>query len=189
MDGLSGGYALLPRPAGPVRLDRIGLDGLMALRAYEDAEGFGALTCRPLRTRTEAEKRALYRTALDDPDMLLCGICLPGREEAIGKLTASDYNPRNRSAELGYFLAPEYRGRGYLRAALRGFCVLLLGDLGLNKVYAQTGSFNAPSVALLEACGFHRDGVLRAHHEQGGVLLDDYLYSLLRAECEAPSND
>ncbi len=184
MDGLAGGYTLLPRPAGPVRLERIGLDGLMALRAHEDAEGFGALTCRPLRTRTEAEKRALYRTALDDPDMLLCGICLPGR-----KVTASDFNPRNRSAELGYFLAPEFRGRGYVCAALRAFCVLLVGDLGLNKVYAQTGSFNAPSVALLEACGFRRDGVLRAHHEQGGVLLDDYLYSLLRAECEAPSND
>ena len=118
--------------------------------------------------------------------MLLCGICLPGRKEPIGKLTASDFNPRNRNAELGYFLAPEFRGRGYLRAALRAFCVLLLGDLGLNKVYAQTGSFNTPSVALLEACGFHRDGVLR-DHEQGGVLLDDYLYSLLRAECEAPN--
>lgn len=189
MDGLSGGYALLPRPAGPVYLERIGLDGLMALRAHEDAEGFGALTCRPLRTRPEAEKRALYSAALGDPGKLLCGVFLPGQTEPTGKLTASDYNPRNHSAEIGYFLAPEFRGRGYLRAALRAFCGLLLEDLGLNKVYAQTGSFNAPSVALLESCGFRRDGVLRDHHEQGGVLLDDYLYSLLRAEYEPPSND
>ena len=171
MNGLSGGYALLPRPAGPVRLERIGLDGLMALRARQDAEGFGALTCRPLRTRTETEKRALYRAALDNPDMLLCGICLPGRAEPVGKLTASDFNPRNRSAELGYYLVPEFRGRGYMRAALLAFCGLLLEGLGLNKVYAQTGSFNAPSAALLEACGFRRDGVLREHHEQDGALL------------------
>lgn len=184
MEGLAGGYALLPRPAGPVCLDRISLEGLMALRLHEDAEGFGALTCRPLQSRTEGEKRALYAAALDDPGKLLCGVYLSGRLEPVGKLTAFDFNPRNHSAEIGYYLSPAFRGRGYLHAALEAFCSLLLGDLRLNKVYAQTGSFNAPSIALLERCGFRRDGVLRAHHEQGGVLLDDYLYSLLREEYE-----
>ncbi|MEH2115208.1 MAG: GNAT family protein [Nostoc sp.] len=33
-----------------------------------------------------------------------------------------------------------------------------------------------------EKLGFHRDGILREHHELDGKLWDDYIYSILRSE-------
>ena len=52
----------------------------------------------------------------------------------------------------------------------------------LNKLYCQTGAFNLPSIKLLEKLNFHRDGILREHHELDGKLWDDYIYSVLRRE-------
>ncbi len=58
---------------------------------------------------------------------------------------------------------------------LHAFCGLLFRTRGCRKIIAQTGSFNTPSIRLLESCNFQRDGVLCQHHELDGLLLDDYL--------------
>jgi len=52
----------------------------------------------------------------------------------------------------------------------------------LNKLYGQTGEFNQAAVGLLKKLGFHRDAVLRQHHELDGGLYDDYVFSILREE-------
>lgn len=58
----------------------------------------------------------------------------------------------------------------------------LLTTTELNKLYCQTAAFNIASVKLLDKLGFHRDGILREHHELDGKLWDDYIYSILRSE-------
>lgn len=179
MERLPEASACLPRLAGPVRLDLLGPEGLVTLRILEDREDFERVTCRPVIRRTRMELLALYQDALKDRSKLICGLFLPGITEPAGKLTAFDYNPRNRSVELGYFLSPLYRGKGYMGKALSSFCTLLLEELELNKVYAQTGAFNISSIRLLERSGFQRDGILRQHHALDDVLWDDYIYSLL----------
>ncbi|MBD3160848.1 MAG: GNAT family N-acetyltransferase, partial [Candidatus Eisenbacteria bacterium] len=93
-----------------------------------------------------------------------------------------DLNARNRSAEIGYLIAPESRGKGLGREAVGLLLQFLFNGLGLNKVYAQTGAFNIPSIRLLETLGFQRDAVLREHHLYEGRLHDDYVYSLLVRE-------
>lgn len=65
-----------------------------------------------------------------------------------------------------------------MRQALSALCSMLLLEFGLNKLYAQTGAFNAPSIRLLERVGFRQEGVLRQHHELNGVLWDDAIFSL-----------
>ncbi len=79
---------------------------LVWLRAFEDAEGFNRLTCRPVRSRSEAERKALYQSYLDDDKTTIRGLWLPCDPNPIGKFTATDYNPRNGTVEVGYFLRP-----------------------------------------------------------------------------------
>lgn len=162
-----------------LRLDRICPADLVRLRRIEEEEDFQRVTCRPIRARTNEELLEQYQAALSRRTLLIVGLYLSEQDEPIGKLTAGDYNPRNSSAELGYYLAPAYRGNGYMAKALNSFCACLFETFWLNKVYAQTGAFNQSSVRLLERTGFRRDGVLRQHHSWNGVLWDDYLYSLL----------
>ena len=172
----------LPLVSDLLRLDRICPADLVKLRRLEEKEDFGRVTCRPVHTWTDEELSERYQTELSRRTLLCTGLYLPGQGAPIGKLTAGDYNPRNRSAELGYYLAPAFRGNGYMTTALSIFCTCLFQTFGLNKVYAQTGAFNQASVRLLEQIGFHRDGILRQHHQWNDVLWDDYIYSLLAEE-------
>lgn len=169
-----------------VVLGPISAEELVWLRDLEDIDGFDTMTCRPVRLRSREEKRALYQSALDEPSIVVLGLWTSDKKHLMGKLTGSDWNPRNRSMEIGYYLCPEWRGRGYMRCALQRFCRKLFVERDCNKVMAQTGAFNLPSIRLLESCGFRRDGVLRQHHEKDGILYDDFLYSLLAEECIKP---
>ena len=102
--------------------------------------------------------------------------------EPIGRFTYFDVNPRNQSVEFGYTVAPQFRNQGIGTAMLQMAIDQLFRTLKLNKLYCQTGAFNLPSIKLLEKLNFHRDGILREHHELDGKLWDDYIYSVLRRE-------
>ena len=96
MDRLSDARALLPWQAGCIRLDTLTVEALLCLRHLEDEEGFERLTCRPVHLRGADELRIRYQTALEDPATLICGVYLRGTLRPVGKLTASNYNSRNR---------------------------------------------------------------------------------------------
>ena len=66
--------------------------------------------------------------------------------------------------------------------ALTSLFYILFKNMELNKIYAQTGSFNIESIELLEKMGFQRDGILRNHHELNDVFYDDYIFSILNKE-------
>lgn len=171
-----------PLISSPVRLDELSLQQMVFLRREQEKEDFQRFTCRPTSCRTDQQLMDNYKKACSGRTMLVWGIYSLVGEELLGKLTAADYNPRNRSAEISYYLLPSHRNKGYMVKSLYTFCNSLFFFGRLNKLYAQTGAFNVPSVCLLERLGFHRDGVLRQHHELNGVLWDDYLYSLLAHE-------
>ncbi len=105
-----------------------------------------------------------------------------GLKKPVGKFDVFDFNPRNRSAEFGIMIDPEFRGRGYGRRMAADCLDHLFATTDLNKLYGQTGEFNQAAVGLLKKMGFHRDAVLRQHHELDGRFYDDYVFSILREE-------
>ena len=102
--------------------------------------------------------------------------------EPMGQFVYFDINPRNASAEFGYTVNPSYRQKGVGTRLLTTAITHLFSTTDLNKLYCQTAAFNLPSIKLLKKLNFHRDGILREHHELDGQLWDDYLYSILRRE-------
>ncbi len=104
-------------------------------------------------------------------------------DEAIYGLIAT-YGPnlRNRSAEFGYTVNPSSRGLGIGGKMLKHCINKIFSTTDLNKLYGQTGSFNTPSVKMLKKAEFHRDAILREHHELDGRFYADYIYSILRSE-------
>jgi len=103
-------------------------------------------------------------------------------DQPVGKLSYLHLNMLNRSAELGYIVAPSEQKKGYAREGLKLLIKYLFAQFNLNKVYAQTASFNKASIKLLESLDFKLDGTLRQHHYYNGDLYDDLIYSLLRFE-------
>ncbi|MHC5814569.1 MAG: GNAT family N-acetyltransferase [Nostoc sp.] len=112
--------------------------------------------------------------------VIIFAFLMDGLEEPVGKFKYFDINPRNRSAEFEYTINPKWRNQGMGTKMLRTAINYLLATTKLNKLYCQTAAFNIASVKLLDKLGFHRDGILREHHELDGKLWDDYIYSILR---------
>ncbi len=140
------------------------------------------LTCRPISDFSEKEIILRYRGRKNEVNLRDFVIRRTGDNCLLGRITYFDLNPRNRSAEIGFLIAPEYRRKGYASEALRLLLRHLFEELGINKVMAQTGEYNEASIALLKKLGFKQDGRLRQHHEIDGKLYDDLLFSILAEE-------
>lgn len=123
-----------------------------------------------------------YNQIIKKENNLIFSIWRKQDEELVGKVSFNDYNPRNRSMELGYYMIPRFRKYGYMREALTSLLDILFKNMELNRIYAQTGSFNIESIELLEKMGFKRDGILRNHHELNEKFYDDYIFSILNKE-------
>lgn len=82
-------------------------------------------------------------------------------------------------AEVGYWTAPEARGRGYTVEAVRAICRWGFAQLGLERIewIAYDGNEGSRAVAL--KAGFTVEGKLRSRFVQRGVRHDGWIGSLL----------
>ncbi|MEO0015474.1 MAG: hypothetical protein RLZZ535_3863 [Cyanobacteriota bacterium] len=130
-------------------------------------------TCRPIING---------KRVIPSNDVVTFAFTIPGIDELVGKFQYFDFNARNRSAEFGYTVNPQFRQRGIATKMLTTILDHLFSSNNLNKLYCQTAAFNIASIKLLHKLNFHQDAVLREHHELDGKLWDDYIYSVLRRE-------
>lgn len=104
-------------------------------------------------------------------------------ERASGELAAAiTLWLHGRVGELGYWAAPEYRGRGYVPRAARLLCTWAFDELELPRMQLGTFPGNDASERVAEKCGFTREGVLRAWMEQRGERRDMTMWSLLPSD-------
>ena len=90
------------------------------------------------------------------------------------------YTNHNR-AELGYVMNDElYKGKGYMKEALRPIIQYGFGKMNLNRIEAYIAEDNIPSYKLLAANGFVKEGLLREHYFTKGRHEDSILYALLK---------
>lgn len=172
--------ATLPLSLDELTFRVLDVDGLMEIWQTLHTDAPEGQTCRPVITRTPEEARHLFAEHIAHERVLSVGIVVDGH--LAGKLSLFDFNPRNRSAEFGYYLLPSFRRQNVATRTLQALLPRLFAQ-GLHKLYAQTAGYNTASIALLTHLGFHLDGVLRDHHERSGQLYDDHIYSLLEDEC------
>jgi RimJ/RimL family protein N-acetyltransferase len=85
-------------------------------------------------------------------------------------------------AELGYWVAKDYRGRGLATAAIRAMVQYAFQSLGLKRVEALAFSHNLISHRVLEKAGFKREGLLEGYHLKNGALQDACIYAVVRTE-------
>jgi len=90
---------------------------------------------------------------------------------------------RNRTGHVGYWCAPEARGRGVVTRALRLLTRHGVDVLGLQRLELITDPDNVASQRVAEKVGYRREGVLRSHLDHpDGRRRDSVLFSLLPGE-------
>ncbi len=77
-----------------------------------------------------------------------------GRETCRGQIDIYRVNWDERSAEIGIWLAPQVRGRGWAPRALRLTAAWLFGACGLERLTLSTDNDNQPMIQAARAAGF-----------------------------------
>lgn len=138
-----------------------------------------ATECRiPTRSR-DAEEYILQRVE-EDPALMFC-IEVEGRAAGgIGLHPGHDVN--RLTAELGYWLAEPFWGRGIATAAVRAIVPHGFASLPLNRIEAYVYANNPASARVLEKAGFTCEGRLRRSVIKDDQVLDSLVYARLRDE-------
>jgi ribosomal-protein-alanine N-acetyltransferase len=86
---------------------------------------------------------------------------------------------KTHKAEIGYWLAKPYWGRGIMTDAVRRVSDFSFRELQLIRLTAHVFAFNTASARVLEKAGYQLEGRLRLHYKKNGRLGDGLLYAKL----------
>ena len=104
-------------------------------------------------------------------DALMGGITLSGIQRGVAQ-----------SCSVGYWIGEPYARDGYMTEGLQ--CVLshCFSSLGLHRVEAACMPNNDASQALLQRCGFRREGYARKYLKINGAWRDHLLFAVIEQE-------
>jgi RimJ/RimL family protein N-acetyltransferase len=99
-------------------------------------------------------------------------------DEAIGTIGYQLQGDVERvSAEIGYWLAEPFWGRGIATDALLALTRYAIETHDLTRIYALPFASNAASCRVLEKAGFRLEGRLRRSAIKDGVVIDQLQYA------------
>jgi RimJ/RimL family protein N-acetyltransferase len=101
--------------------------------------------------------------------------------EVIGAGMLHHLDAERRIIEIGYFVLPHARGRGFATKIARMLAEHAF-SLGVERVAAYVNVGNRASERVLERAGFTREGVIRSMPKPDGRRVDKTLFSLLPGE-------
>jgi RimJ/RimL family protein N-acetyltransferase len=130
-----------------------------------DANQWLALTARI----TEVQGRPVHWAIRNAENALIGGCGFDGFH--LGK---------SHRAEIGYWLAKPYWGKGIMTAVVKRICRHAFEEFGLLRITAHVFSHNVASARVLEKCGFQPEGFLQKHFLKDGKFIDARLFALLR---------
>jgi len=84
------------------------------------------------------------------------------------------------AAELGYYIAEPYWGKGIMTRAVRRICDYVFENTDIIRIFAEPFAHNAASCRVLEKAGFRFEGVLRKNAVKNGQVIDMKMYAILR---------
>ena len=91
-------------------------------------------------------------------------------------------NIHRQIAELGYYIAEEYWGKGIMTEAVKQICECVFDKSDIIRIYAEPFAYNIASCRVLEKAGFQYEGTLRSNAVKNGKAIDMKMYSLLKTE-------
>ena len=94
-----------------------------------------------------------------------------------------------QTAELGYYIAQEYWGKGIMTEAVKQICAYVFGSSDIIRIYAEPFAHNNASCRVLDKAGFQYEGTLRSNAVKNGKVIDMKMYSLLKREINSGLSD
>lgn len=130
---------------------------------------------------TEQNARDYIASMLSQDDNETFAYAITVDDKAVGSIGAfRQSNIHRQTAELGYYLAEEYWGKGLMTEAIKKICKIIFDTTDILRIYAEPFAYNIGSRRALEKAGFALEGIMKNNAVKNGKLLDMALYSLTR---------
>jgi len=91
-----------------------------------------------------------------------------------------------QSAEIGYWLAEPFWGRGIVTDALKAVTQFAIDHADVTRIYAVPFASNAASCRVLEKAGYVLEARLRRSAIKEGVIIDQFQYAFIAPENPPP---
>lgn len=107
------------------------------------------------------------------------GIFLKNSEQLIGNISITGImRGPAQYANLGYFLAEEHNGKGYMTEAVKLCISIAFHELKLHRLQAGVMPRNKRSGRVLEKAGFREEGLAKRYLKINGKWEDHTLYAI-----------
>jgi RimJ/RimL family protein N-acetyltransferase len=137
-------------------------DGLPYPYTENDAKDF-------IEAMLHADKNKTYAFAITVDDQAIGSIGVFRKE-----------NIHAKTAEMGYYIAERYWGKGIGTNAVKQMCRYVFENTDIIRIFAEPFAQNAASCRVLEKAGFAYEGTLRKNAVKNGEVLDMKMYSVIR---------
>ena len=102
-------------------------------------------------------------------------------DKAIGSIGVfRKENIHSRTAEMGYYIAEEYWGKGIGTIAIKQARDYIFSKTNIIRIFSEPFSSNIASCRILEKSGFFLEGILRKNAVKNGVIIDTKIYSIIK---------
>lgn len=102
--------------------------------------------------------------------------------QLVGIASIQNINRMMLTAEIGYGISPEFRGKGLVTVAVQSMTKNAFESTKLRKLIALVHDQNVASQRVLEKVGYKKEGLLREHFLINGEPANEIIYGILRDE-------
>ncbi|WP_312441511.1 GNAT family N-acetyltransferase [Lacrimispora sp.] len=104
-------------------------------------------------------------------------------DKAIGSIGVFRCNNIHfRTAEMGYYIAESYWGKGIGTSAVKQTCRYIFENTDILRIFAEPFACNTASCRILEKAGFQCEGILRKNAIKNEVILDMKMYAMIKED-------
>ena len=130
---------------------------------------------------TEKDAADFIRDMLRADEDTTYAFAITVEDRAVGSIGVfRQGNIHIRTAEMGYYVAEPFWGKGIGTEAVRQTAAHIFAHTDILRIFAEPFAHNAASCRILEKNGFVCEGVLRSNAFKNGRVLDMKMYSLIR---------
>jgi ribosomal-protein-serine acetyltransferase len=85
-------------------------------------------------------------------------------------------------AEIGYWIAKDYEGKGLMTECVEAMIAYGFNELNLHRIQIKCVAYNIKSKAIPERLGFKLEGTIRENRKKDGEFYDTLTFGLLKNE-------
>ena len=105
------------------------------------------------------------------------------QKQFLGAIGFNSWSQEHQKAEIGFWLLPDYWGKGIIREALPTMIEFGFSEMKLHRIEAEVETQNLVCKKVLNAMKFKLEGTKRDCEIKNGQFISLDLYSLLKTDC------